>query len=101
MPGRVKRSGSARYDGYRTACRSRVLRAGGAVGLLVATRIVGGDNNRAIVVTDAVGLAKRVESRTEAIENSRRRLVYEIVLSADDVTIGFEETESSEPRKRN
>jgi outer membrane protein OmpA-like peptidoglycan-associated protein len=49
---------------------------------------------------DATSLAKAVETKTEAIDKASRRVVYEVVLSEDDVTFGFEDTDLSDAAKK-
>jgi outer membrane protein OmpA-like peptidoglycan-associated protein len=49
---------------------------------------------------DATSLAKTVETKAEAIEGASRRLVYEVVLTEDDVTFGFEETVLSDTARQ-
>jgi outer membrane protein OmpA-like peptidoglycan-associated protein len=46
--------------------------------------------------TEAAALAKVVEAKTEAIDEMSRRVVYEVVLSNQDVTFGFDDTDLSD-----
>lgn len=48
---------------------------------------------------DATSVARRLETRTAAIEESGRRLIYETVLRQDDLAFGFDESNLSEAAK--
>jgi peptidoglycan-associated lipoprotein len=49
---------------------------------------------------EAVALAKVVEAKTEAIDELNRRVVYEVVLSNEDVVFGFDDTDLSDEAKQ-
>ena len=49
--------------------------------------------------TDASSIAKTTATKTEAIDRASRKLVYEVVLSEDDVRFKFEQTDLSDSAK--
>jgi outer membrane protein OmpA-like peptidoglycan-associated protein len=49
---------------------------------------------------EATSLARTVQTKTEAIETAGRRVVYETVLTEDDVTFGFDDAELSDAAKQ-
>ena len=49
--------------------------------------------------TEASSIAKTTATKTEAIDRASRKLVYEVVLSEDDVRFKFEQTDLSDSAK--